>query len=117
MGRNLWERTVLRREDDRLTRYTRAEGLFDNVIPHIVEDRSGNSGWAATAGFPDSSPAESELIFAYGLPAKLRRIPTEWVEGCHRPKPMADFSQVPLTDLTVVSYFPTVEGRCCSQCP
>lgn len=100
---------LFRREDDRLTRYTRAEGLFDNVISHIVEDDAGNFWMGSNRGI-SRIQRQNLNDFAYGLTGEVAAYSYGVGEGMPSPETNGGFQPSTLTDADGRIYFPTVEG-------
>ncbi|MEX1140064.1 MAG: two-component regulator propeller domain-containing protein [Bacteroidota bacterium] len=100
---------IVRLKERRMATVTTEQGLFDNIVSHIVEDAAGNFWMGSNAGIARVSKAGLNLV-ADGVDAKVEVYSLGVADGMKSVETNGGFQPSAVQDAFGRIYFPTVQG-------
>lgn len=100
---------VIRLKDEIFTVYTTIDGMFDNIVSHIVEDDSGYFWMGSNRGIARVSRNELNA-YERGKSDPLHVVTFGKLEGMKTIETNGGFQPSAVKDVSGKIYFPTVEG-------
>jgi signal transduction histidine kinase/ligand-binding sensor domain-containing protein len=100
---------IFRIEDGEIENVTTAQGLFDNIVSHIIEDESGNFWMGSNRGISTISKSDLNAVID-GKIKEVRAYSYGTADGMNSAETNGGFQPSAFTDSLGQIYFPTVDG-------
>ncbi|MEX2463824.1 MAG: two-component regulator propeller domain-containing protein [Balneolaceae bacterium] len=100
---------IFRIDDGHVTHITQEDGLFDDIVSHIVEDENGNFWMGSNRGISRVHKTELNNLID-GTIESVQSYSYGASDGMHSPETNGGFQPSTLTDSFGNIYFPTVAG-------